>query len=89
MSAPTQAADNVPGVRFYGAAASRSERFAGFIATYSGVFTLLPMLTGRGRVHHGDILREAAKLAEAGKLKPLLSRERFTFETALQCSPCC
>jgi NADPH2:quinone reductase len=53
-------------------------------ATYSGVFTLLPMLTGKGRLHHGDILREAAKLAEAGKLKPLLSQERFTFETALQ-----
>jgi NADPH:quinone reductase len=53
-------------------------------ATYSGVFTLLPMLTGRGRVHHGDILREATKLAEAGKLKPLLSKERFTCETALQ-----
>ena len=53
-------------------------------ATYSGVFTLLPMLTGRGRLHHGDILREATKLAEAGKLRPLLSKERFTFETALQ-----
>jgi len=53
-------------------------------ATYSGVFTLLPM-TGRGRVHHGDILREATKLAEAGKLRPLLSQERFTgFETALE-----
>lgn len=44
-------------------------------ATYSGVFTLLPMLTGRGRVHHGDILREATKLAKAGKLKPLLIAE--------------
>ena len=53
-------------------------------ATYSGVFTLLPMLTGRGRLHHGDILREATKLAETGKLKPLLSQERFTFETALE-----
>jgi NADPH:quinone reductase len=53
-------------------------------ATYSGVFSLLPMLTGKGRIHHGDILREATKLAEAGKLTPLLSRERFTFETALQ-----
>jgi NADPH2:quinone reductase len=53
-------------------------------ATYSGVFTLLPMLTGKGRLHHGDIMREATKLAEAGKLKPLLSQERFTFETALQ-----
>jgi NADPH2:quinone reductase len=53
-------------------------------ATYSGVFTLLPMLTGKGRAHHGDILRAATKLAEAGKLTPLLSGERFTFETALQ-----
>ena len=25
-------------------------------ATYSGVFTLLPLLTGRGRAHHGEIL---------------------------------
>jgi NADPH:quinone reductase-like Zn-dependent oxidoreductase len=53
-------------------------------ATYSGVFTLLPMLTGRGRAHHGEILREAARLAEAGKLKPLLYPERFTLETALE-----
>jgi NADPH:quinone reductase len=52
-------------------------------ATYSGVFTLLPMLTGRGRAHHGEILREATKLAEAGKLNPLLNPQRFTFETAL------
>jgi NADPH:quinone reductase-like Zn-dependent oxidoreductase len=53
-------------------------------ATYSGVFTLLPMLTGKRRIHHGDILREAAKLAESDKLSPLLSQERFTFETAGQ-----
>ncbi len=53
-------------------------------ATYSGVFTLLPMLTGKGRAHHGDILRAATRLAEAGKLTPLLSQERFNFETALQ-----
>jgi len=53
-------------------------------ATYSGVFTLLPMLTGKGRRHHGDILREATKLAEAGKLTPLLSPERFTLDTAMQ-----
>lgn len=47
-------------------------------ATYSGVFTLLPLMTGEGRAHHGEILAQAAKLAEAGKLKPLLSRERFS-----------
>jgi NADPH:quinone reductase len=52
-------------------------------ATYSGVFTLMPMLTGKGRAHHGEILREATRLANAGKLKPLLDSRRFTLETAL------
>lgn len=48
-------------------------------ASYSGVFTLLPLLTGQGQAHHGAILREAAALVEAGKLKPLLSEQRFSF----------
>ncbi|MER5509716.1 zinc-dependent alcohol dehydrogenase family protein [Streptomyces sp. NPDC002766] len=47
-------------------------------ATYSGVFTLLPLLTGRGREHHGEIMREAAALADAGALKPLLDPRHFT-----------
>jgi len=51
-------------------------------ATYSGVFTLLPMLTGQGRAHHGEIMREATRLAEAGKLKPFLDPRRFPFESA-------
>jgi NADPH2:quinone reductase len=46
-------------------------------ATYSGVFTLLPLITGEGRAHHGEILAAAAKLVDEGKLKPLLSEERF------------
>jgi NADPH2:quinone reductase len=49
--------------------------------TYSAIFTLLPMLTGKGRAHHGDILKEATKLAEAGKLKPLVDENNFTLET--------
>lgn len=49
-------------------------------ATYSGVFTLLPLLTGEHRAHHGAILAGAAELAEAGKLKPLLSERRFSVE---------
>jgi NADPH2:quinone reductase len=53
-------------------------------ATYSGVFTLLPLLTGNNRRHHGDILRRATALAEAGKLKPLLNPERFSLYTALE-----
>lgn len=47
-------------------------------ASYSGVFTLLPLLTGEDRAHHGRILAQAAELAEAGKLKPLLSEQRFS-----------
>ena len=53
-------------------------------ATYSGVFTLYPMLSGQGRAHHGEILREATRMAEAGKLVPLLDPRRFTLETALE-----
>jgi NADPH2:quinone reductase len=50
-------------------------------ASYSGVFTLLPLLTGEGRAHHGEILREATKLIEAGKIIPRLDPRHFNFET--------
>lgn len=50
-------------------------------ASYAGVFTLAPLLTGRGRAHHGAILREATRLAESGLLKPLLDPARFTLDT--------
>lgn len=50
-------------------------------ATYSGVFTLMPMITGKGRKHHGEIMAEATKLAEAGKLVPLVDERRFTLAT--------
>jgi NADPH:quinone reductase-like Zn-dependent oxidoreductase len=49
-------------------------------ATYSGVFTLLPLLTGEGRAHHGEILKAAAALAETGQLRPLLNERAFTFD---------
>lgn len=48
--------------------------------TYSGVFTLMPLLTGIGRLHHGDILRQAAALFEEGKLKPFLDERTFTLQ---------
>ena len=47
-------------------------------ATYSGVFTLLPLLSGDYRAHHGEILTAAAALADENKLKPLLAAEQFT-----------
>jgi NADPH:quinone reductase-like Zn-dependent oxidoreductase len=46
-------------------------------ATYSGVFTLLPLLSGKGRAHHGDIMREASALVAACKLKVLLDATRY------------
>lgn len=47
-------------------------------ASYSGVFTLLPLLTGEGRAHHGEILHEVTRLAEAGKLLPRMDSRRFS-----------
>ncbi|WP_271897437.1 zinc-dependent alcohol dehydrogenase family protein [Candidatus Phyllobacterium onerii] len=52
-------------------------------ATYSGVFTLIPLLTGEGREHHGEIMDEATKLANAGKLAPRLDSRVFTLDTVM------
>ena len=52
-------------------------------ATYSGVFVLLPLLTGKNRAHHGEILRQATWLAEAGQLRPVVDPRQFTLNTAL------
>ncbi len=53
-------------------------------ATYSGVFTLLPLITGVGREHHGAILAEASRLAAAGALHPRLDREGVGFDAVEQ-----
>lgn len=50
-------------------------------ATYSGVFTMLPLLSGAGRAHHGAILREATRLVEDGKVKVLLDPHRYCLAT--------
>jgi NADPH2:quinone reductase len=46
------------------------------------VFMLLPMLTGSGRERHGEILAEAARLADAGRLRPVLDPRRFRLDEA-------
>lgn len=53
-------------------------------ATYSGVFTLLPLLTGEGREHHGEILREVTRLAEAGKITPFVDAHRFDLDSVAE-----
>jgi NADPH2:quinone reductase len=50
-------------------------------ATYSGVFTLYPLISGKGRAHHGEIMREATILAETGRLVPFLNPQRYTTAT--------
>ncbi|MBY8881083.1 zinc-dependent alcohol dehydrogenase family protein [Actinacidiphila acidipaludis] len=50
-------------------------------ATYSGVFTLLPMLTGRAREHHGQIMANVTALVDQGLLTPLVDPRHFTLET--------
>ncbi|MGI4881289.1 MAG: zinc-dependent alcohol dehydrogenase family protein [Janthinobacterium lividum] len=51
-------------------------------ASYSGVFTLMPLLSGVGRARHGEILAAAARLVEAGALVPTLDPRRFDLSTA-------
>lgn len=53
-------------------------------ATYSGIFTLYPLLTGRCRAHHGEMMREATRLVESGKLSPVVDPRRFDLQTAEQ-----
>ncbi|HEV7310623.1 zinc-dependent alcohol dehydrogenase family protein [Ensifer sp.] len=48
--------------------------------TYSGVFTLLPLLTGIGREHHGTILADASRLVEEGKLAPIVDQRAFSLD---------
>lgn len=50
-------------------------------ASYSGIFTLLPLLTGIGREHHGEIMREATKLALAGKLRVIVDSRQFSLDS--------
>lgn len=50
-------------------------------ASYSGVFTLLPMLTGEGRAHHGEILGKATELVQTEKVKPRVDPRRFSLST--------
>jgi NADPH:quinone reductase len=52
------------------------------VATYSGVFTLLPLLSGNGRANHGHILQESAALANKNRLKPLLAEHDFGTDIA-------
>lgn len=53
-------------------------------ATISAVFVLLPMLSGKGRTHHGEILSRLTGFVESGLLKPVLDPRNFTLADALK-----
>ena len=44
------------------------------------VMMLLPMFNGLNREVHGSILKDAAKLIEESKLRPLIDKNTFTFD---------
>jgi NADPH:quinone reductase-like Zn-dependent oxidoreductase len=46
------------------------------------VFMLIPMIHNVGRREHAIILKELAKIAESGALKPVLDEHEFTLEQA-------
>lgn len=51
-------------------------------ATYSGVFTLFPLLADEGRAHFGQILAAVSQLVEAGTLLPRLDPRTFSLKEA-------
>ncbi|OHT44810.1 zinc-dependent alcohol dehydrogenase family protein [Flavobacterium tructae] len=82
--------DSFAAIRHYGQIASCYAFGTHALATGSlrsaslhGVFVLHPMISGEGRKHHGDILKEAAKFIEEGKLNPLIDPRNFTLDTAM------
>lgn len=47
-------------------------------ASYSGVFTLQPLLTGEDRAHHGEILTAIAELVDQGDITPRVDPTPYT-----------
>ncbi|GEA02775.1 quinone oxidoreductase [Alteromonas sp. KUL17] len=48
------------------------------------VFMLLPMIHNVGREAHGEILKQLARIVDAGALKPIIDAENFTLEQIAQ-----
>ena len=39
----------------------------------------MPLITGKHRAHHGEIMSAATALIEAGKLKPIVDLTEYSF----------
>ncbi|MBW2520433.1 MAG: zinc-dependent alcohol dehydrogenase family protein [Deltaproteobacteria bacterium] len=67
---------------FTGTTATKLELMTSFLKSAS-IHTQnmsIPLVSGQGRDHHGQILRDAAKLVDSGKLKPLIHEQQFKFQ---------
>jgi NADPH2:quinone reductase len=67
---------------FTGTAATKLELMTSFVKS-AQIHTQnmsIPLVTGEGREHHGEILRKTAELVDVGKLKPLVDKQQFTFD---------
>lgn len=49
-----------------------------------GVLMLIPLLSGKGRAHHGDIMKRIGSLITAGTIRPLIDPVRFDFDQVAQ-----
>ncbi|XGI80472.1 zinc-dependent alcohol dehydrogenase family protein [Enterobacter hormaechei] len=52
-------------------------------ATLSGVFVLMPILSGEARAHHADILESATRMIEDNKIHPVVDIRHFNFDQAI------
>jgi NADPH2:quinone reductase len=48
------------------------------------IFMLIPLIHGVNRSAHGAVLREAAQLIDAGKLRPLVDPHEFRISDAAE-----
>ena len=46
------------------------------------VYTMYPLVSGKGRAHYGEIMEQIAQIVDAGQLKPLIDSKQFTFAEA-------
>lgn len=47
--------------------------------TFHAVIMLYPLLSGKGRAAHGEIMKKTAALVDQGILRPLIDKQQFTF----------
>ena len=48
--------------------------------THAGVLMLLPLLSGKGREHHGHIMSEIAAMSDQGRIVPLMDQTVFELD---------